>query len=132
MIGNKLLDVLLVCCKFWFFWWNVNCNSLSRWFPLVYVGVLFIRTAKVKQNSSLARLRQESVSTFKDEKYFLLLYQKNFFPSKPKSRKAHHPVTYSFLFTTKWLTSFYVIIFIFIKKNQTAHKHAYIYRYSSV
>lgn len=61
MIENRLLNGLLVCCIFccvffFFFLWNINCNSLSRLFPLVYVGVQYIRNGKVKQNSSLARL----------------------------------------------------------------------------
>lgn len=62
-----------------FFWHSNNCHSLNRWFFLVYVAVLFIRTAKVKPHLSLARLAQESVTILKVEKYFLLVINKTFF-----------------------------------------------------
>lgn len=48
-------------------------------FFLVYVAVLFIKMAKVKQHLSLARLAQESIIIFKDEKYFLLCINIFFF-----------------------------------------------------
>lgn len=78
------------------FWQNINCHSLNRCFFMVYVAALFIRTDKVKQHLSLARLAQKSVTILKTKSIFYLFIHKVFFLRKPQSRTAHHLKTYSF------------------------------------